>query len=266
HLNINGLLDNTGGTLMATTTGGSTAIIAQQLDNTRGTVAANGSGLAMTTGTLTNTQGNILQAGAGLLQIDATMLSNSSTDLQANGRIISNGAIDLNLTSALHNSGLISAAQVLDIAAPTITNSGRGLLGSRNGAVVIDATTLTNSATISGATATELTTTTLNNRDGTIQSDGTVTINTNQLTTGTITGQAILATVSSNLTIGSQEQLQATHNLVLNTSGSLTNSGSIISGNQLQLSSSHLTNQQSGVIKAGNRGTVTTGTLTNLGT
>ncbi|MDX3775829.1 hypothetical protein QE250_17095, partial [Chromatiaceae bacterium AAb-1] len=33
-----------------------------------------------------------------------------------------------------------------------------------------------------------------------------------------------------------------------------------------QLSSSHLTNQQSGVIKAGNRGTVTTGTLTNLGT
>lgn len=266
NLGVSGLLDNTGGTLMATAASGSSSIRSGQLNNSQGTLAANGSGLTITTGALTNNQGNILQAGLGVLRIDATTLTNTSSDVVNNGRIVGNGAIDINLTGALQNSGVISAAQLLDIDAATVTNSGNGLLGSRAGAVVIDATTLINSATISGVTATTLTTNTLNNQGGYIQSDGTVTINTGQLTVGNITGQNISATVRSALTLGSQEQLQATNNLDLKTSGSLTNSGNIIGGNQLLLSSTTIDNLQGGTIKAGSLATLTTGTLTNSGT
>lgn len=236
------------------------SINVQALNNSSGQIAANGGGLTLTGSTLNNSNGSILLAGNGALAITADSVANDTSG----SRIISNGSISLNAGALLNNAGEISAASQLTASAATVTNS--GILASRGGRAEVTSTgNVSNSGTISGAQAAVVTAQVLNNTGGTLQSDGAVELTVQNLTAGKIYAQDLTLNSASNIVLQSGEQLSASRNLQLQTSGNIINGGSIVASGTLGLGANELTNSASGIIRSGGNAVLDLNRLNNSG-
>ncbi|WP_273024148.1 hemagglutinin repeat-containing protein [Rheinheimera sp.] len=236
------------------------SISVQALNNNNGQIAANGGGLTLTGSTLNNSNGSILLAGTGVLAITADSVANDTSG----SRIISNGSISLNAGALLNNAGEISAASQLTASAATVTNS--GILASRGGRAEVSSTgNVSNSGTISGAQAAVVTAQALNNTGGTLQSDGAVELTVQNLTAGKIYAQDLTLNSASNIVLQSGEQLSASRNLQLQTSGNIINGGSIVASGTLGLGAGELTNSASGIIRSGGNAVLDLNRLNNSG-
>ncbi|MEO3677398.1 hemagglutinin repeat-containing protein [Rheinheimera sp. FR7-31] len=259
QLTSSGTLNNNNGQIVGTGAG-SSSIQSGTLLNRSGHIAANGTNLTLNSAALDNNNGSILLAGSGNLAITASSVANDA----ANSRIISNGGINLNSGSALNNAGVISAANLFTITGTNLTNS--GTLASRSGKVdIYSSGTLTNSGTLSGATAVELDVRTLNNASGKVQSDGKVAITVNSLSVGQIYGRDLQLSSNNSIALQNGELLSASRNLQLNSNGNITNSGNIIASGTLNVDATDMTNNASGVIRAGGNAVLDLNRLTNNG-
>ena len=153
-VSASGSLDNSAGTVSA---GGALRIADRNADSASGNGAVNNSrSLA-----ITNTGGK-LDAGttsidAAALGGDGQVLSQQATTVKLtggfsnSGTVRSNGSIDIDSGGALANDGLMQAATLLRIKAPTIMNGAGGtLVGNRLQLNVTDAHTLVNRGLIDG--------------------------------------------------------------------------------------------------------------------
>jgi len=262
QLSAVGQLDNTEGSLIGSQTGsGLNQLSSATLRNQGGVIAANSADLTMTAGSIDNHNGSVLLAGLGQLRITTDTLLNHGDS----GRMISNGAMALQSSNALANSGQISAAQLLSLSANTIHN--QGLLASRTGKLhIADSHSLNNHGILSGANAVQLNVQLLNNSTGTLQSDGMLEVAAQQLTIGTMQAQDIALRSKSALQLQTTEQMTASGSINLQTDGNLSNSGTIVANGLLQLSAAELHNQSSGKIRAGQDAVLRLQQLTNQGT
>lgn len=250
-LNISGdELDNTNGSTVGHGITGESRIRVDTLVNTNGFIAANNVNLTIDVEEqLDNSGGDILHGGVGQLRLTANELLNT-----ANSQVLGNGNVNVDIETALTNDGAISAAQTLDVAAPSLTNI--GTLGSRFGSVSIDAgTRLDNSGDISGLTEANVTATTVANT-GTVQSDGIVSFVMNTLAdVGEVLAGTLLSfTVQDSVTVDSGETISSAGSLSINTSGNIDNYGTIAAADTLTLGGVNLWNRSSGSIEGGNQG------------
>jgi len=259
NLKATGQFSNNGGTVQASSTSGSSQLTAAAITNNSGVIWANGSGLTLTTGgALQNNAGQILQAGTGTLQVNAASLSNASA-----GKLISNGAMGLEINGSVQNAGQISSAGNLTLRAQDLTN--QDLISSRNGQLNATLTGLTNSGVISGKNAMTLNTSTLNNSAGTLQSEGHLTVGTGGLTIGRIMAGQLTLNTSSALTIQSSDVLSSAGAMSLTTTGGLTNAGQVTANGALTVNSSSLINQLGAALKGAANSVISTGSLSNQG-
>jgi len=251
-------LSNVNGSITGSRSGNST-LNAHSINNSQGLISNNGSNLAIVAlGALNNSNGTVASAGSGVLAINAGSISNSG-----NSFIVGNGAIALNGGTSLTNSGIISSATTLTVAATNITNS--GTLASRNGAVNLNvASTLTNTHNISGKTALTVNATNLRNIGGLLQSDGNVTVDSNLQNVGNIKGRDLNITTRNALTIQVGDTLSASRNLAVNTHGNnITNRGNVTATGTASLTGNTLTN--SGNIKSDGNGVLNFSNINNSG-
>ena len=259
NLKATGQFSNNGGTVQASSSSGSSQLTAEAITNNSGVIWANGGGLTLTSGgALQNNAGQILQAGTGTLQVNAASLSNASA-----GKLISNGAMGLEINGSVQNAGQISSAGNLTLRAQDLTN--QDLISSRNGQLNATLTGLTNSGVISGKNAMTLNTSTLNNSAGTLQSEGHLTVGTGGLTIGRIMAGQLTLDTGSALTIQSSDVLSSAGAMSLTTTGGLTNAGQVMANGALTVNSSSLINQLGAAMKGGANSVITTGSLTNQG-
>jgi len=260
QLTSGGTLNNNDGRIVGSGSGASN-VESGALLNRSGYIAANGNNLTLNTAALDNNAGSILLAGTGNLDITSSSVASDA----ASSRIISNGAINLNGGTELKNAGQLSSAKELIVNANGISNS--GTLASRAGKVDIDSTgTLTNSGTVSGATAVSLDVRTLNNRNGKVQSDGTVAINVNSLNVGQIQARDITLDSNSSILLQSSESISAGGNIDLDTNANINNSGTIVASGTLTADAKEMSNKSSGLIRSGGNATLDADKLTNNGT
>ena len=141
-------LSNHQGQLVQTGTGSASVVASTSLDNTGGTIAANGS-MTVSAGRLSNQGGTIQAAGASSLNVTASgALDNSAQGKivaggdatvraaslsNADGTVTGGGALDVHAAGALDNaSGVLAANQNVSIGGGTIDNAG-GQIGSVHG-------------------------------------------------------------------------------------------------------------------------------------
>ncbi|MEN7530765.1 hemagglutinin repeat-containing protein [Cupriavidus sp. DL-D2] len=144
------------------------AIIAAggKLDNTGGTVAANGKNLTLEAGSLSNDTGKLSHAGAGTLT--ATV---QGTARNVNGAIETNGTLQAQLGSFLGAGGAVSAGKALSLASHgAVDNTNASLLAGASLSLEADGTLTNAGGTISAATTT-LQSASLDNAGGHIDGD-----------------------------------------------------------------------------------------------
>ncbi|WP_282295037.1 hemagglutinin repeat-containing protein [Stenotrophomonas sp. PS02289] len=149
-----GTLDNSQGQIVASGTAAS-QVRADTLINAGGTLASNGD-LRLQAELLNNTDGRIQHAGDGTLQIDATTLQG------ARGSIVGNGMLALT-GQALDLSGATTSARAVSIDAASLNNAGGTLAATGDQALHL---------TVQG---------TLDNRAGSIGSNGLINLSAQQL-------------------------------------------------------------------------------------
>ncbi|WP_137928376.1 hemagglutinin repeat-containing protein, partial [Cupriavidus sp. 2SB] len=144
------------------------AIIAAggKLDNTGGTVAANGKNLTLEAGSLINDTGKLSHAGAGTLT--ATV---QGTARNVNGAIETNGTLQAQLGSFLGAGGAVSAGKALTLGSHgAVDNTNATLLAGASLSLEADGTLTNAGGTISAATTT-LQSASLDNAGGHIDGD-----------------------------------------------------------------------------------------------
>ncbi|QNA94403.1 S-layer family protein [Stenotrophomonas maltophilia] len=182
-------LDNRGGRIIATGTGGNTLRVQGTLDNGNGgTVASNGN-LDIHARTFGNAGGTVQQAGSGSLVIitqdltgaGGTLLSNGSLDLQGDTLDLRDGTttaqrISIAGDSVITAGGNLSAlgSQVLQLQARSLLDNTGGTLGS-NGAVDVHAGRFVNDhgkLIVAGDAASAIRAAQLENRSGSLSANG----------------------------------------------------------------------------------------------
>lgn len=258
-----GTLDNREGQIVASGTGAS-QVLADTLNNSGGTLASNGD-LLLQAEMLNNTDGHIQHAGTGTLQIDATTLQG------ARGSIIGNGSLALT-GQALDLSGATTSARAVSIDAASLNNAGGTLAATGDQALRL---------TVQG---------TLDNRAGSIGSNGLINLSAQQLLnqqgsvqaagTGasTVTVQQALDNQQGKILLAGTGAVSAAQldnrggtvhaggsSLTLSVDGKLDNSGSglISSAGALDLDANLLDNQGGGTVVAGSTLDVTTAQALN---
>jgi filamentous hemagglutinin len=260
-------LNNTTGTLSAQ--GTATVNATTSLENHGGTIYGATGLTASTQGGLDNSSGTT-QTGGNLSVTAGGAFSNADGILSANGAhgtaVVSASSID-NTSGSLKNSG--DGATTVS-ASTTITNSG-GTLGG-NGDVTIGAQTLVNTANaqlVAGGTANLDVSGSINNAGGTIYGGTALNVNQSGATVtnngGQIEGrQDVSVQVASLANTGGA--INANRNIAV--SGAVSGDGTMAAGGNLSLTvTGDYTNDASNSLHAdGNLSVSATGTLTNSGT
>lgn len=159
-------LDNRGGQLLATGSEGNRIGATTALDNDGGTLASNGD-LAIDTPLLRNAGGQVQQAGSGRLDINATTLAG------AGGKLLSNGALQLQ-GQAIDVSGGITSAGRMAIDAGQLDNRHGELIATGTDALALRVTNalLNENGQIIGNGALAVQAGSLANRDGKLLAAG----------------------------------------------------------------------------------------------
>jgi len=167
QLNIGtGSIDNTHGTIIQSGSGNTTVALTGALDNTSGRVAVNSANLTVKAGSVTNTDGRIEHAGSGALAIDTASLSGQR------GQIIGNGDLVIAAGSIDHRDALTVANKIV-IGADSLDNRNGQLSQLGLGASTIAATQLDNrSGTIESNGGSTVAGATIDNRGGRIAAAG----------------------------------------------------------------------------------------------
>ncbi|SBV53194.1 filamentous hemagglutinin [Xanthomonas bromi] len=235
-------LDNRGGRIVASGRGAS-SLQANVLNNAGGTLAGNGD-LSLSSTLLDNTQGTIQHAGVGQLQIAAQTLAGTG------GKIISNGTLRVTgQNTDLSNAS--TSAHTITVATGNLTTAGGQLSASGDQLLRLD---------VSG---------TLNNRGGTIGSNGLLALGAQNFinTQGTVqaagSGQSSLTMTQAlqnqqgKILLGGDGRITAAS--VNNQAGTLHAAGGVL---QLDVDGV-LDNRTQGVVSSAGRLEVQAGTLDN---
>ena len=132
-----GGLSNRGGTLSQSGSGATSVNVSGTIDNTGGKLETAATDTAVTAASLVNDGGTLGHAGNGSLSLQTGALSN------ANGKLQTNGALDLHATTLANQGGTISAAQDATVRADSALDSTGGTLHA-DGSLNLQAGTLTN--------------------------------------------------------------------------------------------------------------------------
>ncbi|MCT4706081.1 hemagglutinin repeat-containing protein [Enterobacteriaceae bacterium H16N7] len=220
-----GNLSQTGGGDMSVT-------VDKTLDNTGGSIAANGN-VTLKAGSLNNQSGTMKAANKGNLAV-ATGAANNQQ-----GSLAADGALSLHGTSLNNDGGLLQSgdSMQLNLANGALSNRNSGQTGGilSLGALDIRAGALGNSLGFIGSSGNAtLTLLSLNNRQGTLSSDGSLSLH-----SGAVDNQNGL--------------IQTAHMLTLNAQGNtLTNTGGLLSaGEAMTLQSGALINQSGDIHASG---------------
>ncbi|HDS1675611.1 TPA: hemagglutinin repeat-containing protein [Stenotrophomonas maltophilia] len=182
-------LDNRGGRIIATGTGGNTLRVQGALDNGNGGTLASNGNLDIHARTFGNAGGTVQQAGSGSLAITTqdlagaggTLLSNGSLDLQGDTLDLRDGTttaqrISIDGDSVITAGGKLSAlgTQALQLQARSLLDNTGGTLGS-NGAINVRAGRFANdhgTLIAAGEAASAIRAAQLENRSGSISANG----------------------------------------------------------------------------------------------
>ncbi|MFM0389617.1 hemagglutinin repeat-containing protein [Paraburkholderia dipogonis] len=267
-LAASGAFDNTGGSV--TTNAQNTTIRSGSLTNANGTMSQAGTGaLSVQTGALDNGHGSIgtngvatiaatsLQNGSGsITSAQALNMASSGTIDNTAGRLEAAGAVNVSGANVQNTAGrvvsgngdgltLTASGQVTNAAGTTAQGATGGVIGG-NGNATINATTLTNSGTVTAAQNLQVTTSgTFDNSGGSMSA---VTLKANAASlknaNGTISASAVSVTAPQ-----------------------FDNSGGKITANQINVSAANLTNHNGALTQLGSgaMGVNVSGTLDNSG-
>ncbi|SFX45807.1 adhesin HecA family 20-residue repeat-containing protein [Janthinobacterium lividum] len=241
-----GNLNNQQGSIVQTGTGNTVIELtspAGVLDNTGGRIAVNSANLSLKAGILTNTDGKIEHAGSGTLNLQATQLN----DLR--GQITGNGALVVTAGTIDHRNASTIAQQV-SVTGSTLDNAGGNLTQLGKGDTSIQLTT------------------SLDNRGGTIASNGNTNIVAPSLNNQ---GGKLQAAGTANLTVTASNVLDNRHggaiagggNVVLSAGNLLNQGGSATAGGQLTANVAQALNNAGGLLAATGNMTVNAASVDN---
>ncbi len=228
-----GNLNNQQGSIVQTGAGNTAIDLtspAGVLDNTGGRIAVNSANLTLKAATLTNTDGKIEHAGSGTLNLQATQLNDLRGQITGNGAlVVTAGAIDHRNASTI--------AQQVSVTGSTLNNAGGNLTQLGKGDTSIQMTT------------------SLDNRGGTIASNGNTSIVAPSLNNQ---GGKLQAAGTANLTVTASNVLDNSHggaiagggNLVLGAGNLLNQGGSATAGGQLTANLAQVLNNAGGMLAA----------------
>ncbi|PCE30721.1 hemagglutinin [Burkholderia ubonensis subsp. mesacidophila] len=264
-LDVSGTLDNSnGGTIQ--TNGVDLTLVPSMLNNAGGKIVHAGTGtlkLALAAGTLTNVGGTIASRGGIALSADA--LDNAGGTLEALGSVSARIAGELNNTR-----GTLTANGDMTLDAGTLTNTQDGRLSGANvriraGGVNNDGGRVASIAG-TGGDVDIATTGAISNADGQIGATRNLSV-----TAGTLSGGGAYS-AASNLTMHLQGdfantpdyRFDAGHDLAFTLPGTFSNTGGLMSGNNLSVDARGIVNQ--GAMAAGGLLRTNSNTLANTGT
>ncbi|EFO0584384.1 filamentous hemagglutinin N-terminal domain-containing protein [Escherichia coli] len=267
-------LDNRGGTLNSLQ---ELTVSTGAMDNRGGTVGAKTTADLSTT-SLDNREGGRL-VSEGELRLHTGGLQNSHGQIQSVGDILFDsvrGVVDN--VSGLIRSGSAITLNALQFINRHTQNTGQGLeaqtihittqdLDNQEGSILADRTLSNNDGVLSsGATLSvsgrQLT---FSNRDGVVKAGQSVSVDAGQLGgDGKLLSPGDM-TLKSNTAFSNSGQTIANGNLTLSVNGDVTNTGSLLAGSRLDLNSIRLENTEKGEISAGQTWLNVTDTLLNRG-
>ncbi|MGK5060465.1 hemagglutinin repeat-containing protein [Janthinobacterium sp. LB2P49] len=239
-------LNNQQGSIVQTGTGNTVIELtspAGVLDNTGGRIAVNSANLSLKAASLTNTDGKIEHAGSGTLSLLATQLNDLRGQITGNGAlVVAAGVIDHRNASTI--------AQQLSVTGSTLDNAGGNLTQLGKGDTSIQLTT------------------SLDNRGGTIASNGNTTIVAPTLNNQ---GGKLQAAGTANLTVTANNVLDNSHggaiagggDVVLGAGNLLNQGGSATAGGQLTANVAQAFNNAGGLLAATGNMTVNAASVDN---
>ncbi|BCQ28286.1 hemagglutinin repeat-containing protein (plasmid) [Caballeronia sp. NK8] len=237
-----GALVNAGGTLTQYGAADQTIHAGGALDNTGGTIASNATNLGIDAQTIANNGGKVQHAGTGALA-----LNSKGTLSNASGNVVTNGALD-------NHAGTIQAAKAATVKSASLDNTGGrlvslngdglkvttsgalvngagGVIGT-NGALDVDALSLSNAGQLTAASEAHVRAATLDNRAGSVTAGGALDVAANNAldnTGGTISGGSTTVSGASidntRGTIEGDTLAVSTPGALVNASGTLTQYG-----------------------------------------
>ncbi|WP_329956603.1 beta strand repeat-containing protein [Collimonas humicola] len=266
-----GALTNIGGKIEALGSSNQLQVSGNTVGNTNGKIINVGTGLTTIAGasSITNADpsgvtGSGLMGGAGDVSITTPVLSNTQ-----GGHIIAGGALNLNTPTSVDNSGgQLIATKTLTMNQPgaTLTNAGGGISG---GSVALTTSSIDNS---SGSIANPagsgggvvIATGTLTNTNGSVGSDVDLNLAANALVGDgkIVAGRDGNVNLQGNYTYDAANQITANRNLILSTTGTLTNTATLAAAGNITVNAANVVNQLGADIASGNPGDTTTGTTT----
>lgn len=262
--------------------GNAVSVNANTLTNLQGTISSNTT-LDVQSQTLTNDQGKLVSNGA--LTVNTGTLTNAGGQVASNGDVTVNGTTVDNSAGLMHSGGTltVSGANLLNKNSNTATTGMEGANVALTATTSLDNT----AGAIRSDLNTQLTAPSINNTQGSIQSAGTVgakataaLTNTQGNLNGTKSVGVTAGQMSGDGTVQSQGSvslnLQSDYNnsgtlaagqdVSVTTTGNVTNSGTMSAGRNLTVSANNITNTQSGQLIGTVSNTLTAqGTLSNDG-
>jgi len=262
--------------------GNAVSVNANTLTNQQGTISSNTT-LDVQSQTLTNDQGKLVSNG--VLTVNAGTLTNAAGQVASNSDVTVNGTTVDNSAGLMHSGGTltVSGANLLNKNTNTATTGMEGANVALTATTSLDNT----AGAIRSDLNTQLTAPSINNTQGSIQSAGTVgakataaLTNTQGNLNGTKSVGVTAGQMSGDGTVQSQGSvslnLQSDYNnsgtlaagqdVSVTTTGNVTNSGTMSAGRNLAVSANNITNTQSGQLIGTVSNTLTAqGTLSNDG-
>lgn len=262
--------------------GNAVSVNVNTLTNQQGTISSNTT-LDVQSQTLTNDQGKLVSNGA--LTVNTGTLTNAGGQVASNSDVTVNGATVDNSAGLMHSGGTltVSGANLVNKNTNTATTGMEGANVALTATTSLDNT----AGAIRSDLNTQLTAPSINNTHGSIQSAGTVgakataaLTNTQGNLNGTKSVGVTAGQMSGDGTVQSQGSvslnLQSDYNnsgtlaagqdVSVTTTGNVTNSGTMSAGRNLVVSANNITNTQSGQLIGTVSNTLTAqGTLSNDG-
>ena len=262
--------------------GNAVSVNANTLTNQQGTISSNTT-LDVQSQTLTNDQGKLVSNG--VLTVNTGTLTNAGGQVASNSDVTVNGTTVDNSAGLMHAGGTltVSGANLLNKNTNTATTGMEGANVALTATTSLDNT----AGAIRSDLNTQLTAPSINNTQGSIQSAGTVgakataaLTNTQGNLNGTKSVGVTAGQMSGDGTVQSQGSvslnLQSDYNnsgtlaagqdVSVTTTGNVTNSGTMSAGRNLAVSANNITNTQSGQLIGTVSNTLTAqGTLSNDG-
>ncbi|KAF1005598.1 MAG: 16S rRNA endonuclease CdiA [Luteibacter sp.] len=235
-------LDNGHGTITQTGSSDLTLAVAGTLDNTAGRIASQSRQLTLRGGSVINDNGAIEHAGDGTLVVDGkTGISNRG------GRIVGNGALDLDTQGALDSTG--------------------GTLSMAHGATIDAASFANDAGTLVASLLTITTGGQLSNNGGTLQSGGALQVNAGSFANGSgqvkvLTSDLARLAIAGAMTNGVGGFVGGNGGLWLH-AGAIDNAGQLYGGSTADVASTARLDNRGAIQSMGSATIVANGTLAN---